>query len=165
MATRTFLKHRRRTSILALFGFLVLCALVAGAAAAATQASVHGWYPTLNKPGFTPPDWAFPVAWTLLYILMAVAAWRVWRKGERTDTPAMALWFVQLALNFAWSILFFGLHLVLDGLIDIAALLVVIVATAAAFWSRDRAAGLLMAPYAAWVTFALALNFAIWRLN
>lgn len=165
MPTRTFLARRGRAALIGLAGFLALCAAVEVTAGLATQAAVHDWYPTLRKPGFTPPGWAFPVAWTILYILMAVAAWRVWRRGERSDRPALALWGAQLALNFAWSILFFGLHMITAGLIDIVALLVLILAAAAAFWRRDRLAGLMMLPYAAWVSFATALNLAIWRMN
>jgi benzodiazapine receptor len=165
MATIAPQPHRGRPTVLALAGFLLLCGAVAAVAAVVTQSAVHSWYPGLAKPAFTPPNWAFPVAWTVLYILMAVAAWRVWRRNEADDRGALTLWFAQLALNFAWSILFFGLHQVTAGLIDIAVLLLLILATAAAFWTRDRPAALMMLPYAAWVGFAAALNGAIWRLN
>lgn len=133
----------------------------------ATASSVATWYVTLDKPGFNPPNAVFGPVWTALYILMAVAAWRVWR-SETVRTrrrAALTLYGVQLALNLAWSLLFFGLRRPDLAMIDIALLLAAVIATGAAFWRIDRPAGLMMVPYAAWVGFASALNFAIWRLN
>jgi benzodiazapine receptor len=131
----------------------------------ATASSVTSWYVGLNKPSFNPPNWVFGPAWTALYILMAVAAWRVWRRGAGRASAALGLYAVQLALNGAWSVIFFGLRQPALALADISALLVLILAAAVAFWRIDRGAGLMMIPYIAWVSFALALNLEIWRLN
>ncbi|AFK52347.1 TspO and MBR like protein [Tistrella mobilis KA081020-065] len=138
-------------SLLALLGFLALSAVVSGLGGAVTTPEIDGWYRTLPKPGFTPPDWVFAPVWTTLYILMAVAAWRVWRKaGIAGARGALGLHLVQLALNLAWSVLFFGLHQVGLALVDILVLLVAVTATAIAFGRHDRPAGLLMLPYLAW---------------
>lgn len=143
----------------------VAVALAIGAVGGlATASSVSSWYPGLAKPAFTPPNGVFGPVWTALYVLMALAAWRVWRARGRLG-PALALHGVQLALNLAWSLIFFGLRRPDLALAEIALLLAAVLATAVAFWRIDRAAGIMMAPYAAWVAFASALNFEIWRLN
>jgi tryptophan-rich sensory protein len=129
-----------------------------------TKGSIPGWYATLAKPSRNPPNWIFGPVWTFLYISMAVAAWLVWRQGGLWQWP-LALFAVQLALNAAWTTIFFGLHLPGAAFIEIMALLIAIVATAIAFWPRSMAAGILMVPYLAWVGFATVLNGAIWRLN
>lgn len=150
-------------------GLAVLLALCLGAAAlgsAATVPRIDDWYATLNKPLWTPPSWVFGPVWTVLYIAMAVAAWLVWRQRETGGVWVPLLLFaVQLALNMAWSWLFFGLKSPALGFADIVLLWIAIAATLVAFWGRSRVAGLLLAPYLAWVTFAAALNYSIWQLN
>lgn len=131
----------------------------------ATASSVGGWYVTLNKPPFNPPNAIFGRVWTTLYVVMAVAAWRVWRSTGARRGQALALYAAQLVLNLAWSVIFFGLRQPGLAMIDVAFLLAAVIATAAAFWRVDRPAGLMMAPYCAWVSFASVLNFEIWRLN
>ncbi len=121
------------------------------------------WYAGLAKPSFNPPNWIFAPMWTLLYIMVAIAGWRTWQRGPRS--AAMAVWFVQLALNFIWSPVFFGAHRPGAALVVIVALLAAILAFIVLCWPRDRAAALLFAPYAAWVAFATLLNGAIWQLN
>jgi benzodiazapine receptor len=149
---------------LVLLGLLALCFAVAGLGGWATATSVDSWYPTLAKPGFTPPDWAFGPVWSALYAMMALAAWLVWRRaGWRA--PALGLFLVQLALNLAWSILFFGLQLIGAALADILLLVALIAATTIAFWRIDGRAGLLLVPYLLWVGYASLLNGAIWLLN
>ena len=102
----------------------------------------------------------------MLFFMMAIAAWRVWRRdGLRKARLAFTLFGVQLALNLAWSIVFFGMRSVGAALIEICVLLLAILATMAAFWRHDRVAGLLFVPYAGWVAFAVVLNAALWRLN
>jgi tryptophan-rich sensory protein len=124
------------------------------------------WYFHLQKPAWTPPGWIFPPVWTVLYIAMAVAAWLVWRKdGFRVAPAALGLYIVQLVFNGGWSWLFFGLHSPILGLVDILLLWITLLATTVAFWRRHRAAGALLMPYLLWVTFAAALNIAVWRLN
>lgn len=146
---------------------LALPQLVGVAAAAATAEGVREWYPTLDKPPFTPPDAVFPPVWFLLYLLMGVAAYRVWRGGLQRPgvRAALGLFLVQLALNGLWSILFFGLHRIGAALAEIVALWVAVTLTMRLFWRQARSAGLLLLPYWAWVGFAVVLNFSIWRLN
>lgn len=121
------------------------------------------WYSGLAKPSFNPPNWVFGPAWTLLYFMIAVAGWRIWRSGP--GGRAIRLWGVQLALNFAWSPAFFGAHRVDLALAIVLALLGAIVAFIVAAWRQDRAAAGLFVPYAGWVAFASALNGAILALN
>lgn len=151
---------------LALLGFVAACLAVGGIGAAVTAPDIAGWYATLAKPSFNPPNWIFGPVWTTLYVLMAIAAWLVWRAGGWTGArPALLLFALQLALNSLWSLLFFGLHRIDLALADIAALLAAIVATMIAFRPHSPLAALLLAPYLAWVSFATVLNFTIWRLN
>lgn len=146
--------------------FVAVCLGVAAMGSVATVPGVEGWYATLNKPPWTPPGWIFGPVWTLLYIAMAVAAWLVWRpQGWSGAKVPLTLFGVQLALNLAWSWLFFGLRSPGLGLADIILLWVAIAATLVVFWRRSKLAGALFVPYLAWVTFASGLNYSIWRLN
>ncbi|TWB06957.1 TspO/MBR family protein [Bradyrhizobium stylosanthis] len=121
------------------------------------------WYASLAKPGFVPPNWAFPVAWTILYIMIAVAGWRTFRRDP--SGKAMWVWFAQLALNFAWSPVMFTMHQIGAALVILVGLFMTIVAYIVIETSRDKLAAALFVPYAAWVAFAGTLNAAIWRLN
>lgn len=125
------------------------------------------WYERLAKPDWTPPGWVFPVVWTTLYVLMGTAAWQVWRaRGQAVvRRRALRLFLVQLALNAAWTPLFFGAQQILPALVLIAVLWCVILATLLAFRRVRPAAAGLLAPYLAWVSLATALNLQIWRLN
>ena len=145
---------------------LVICFGAAGLGSVATTPNIPTWYATLAKPSWNPPNWLFGPVWTTLYICMAVAAWLVWRQGglQQARTP-LTLFAVQLSLNAAWSWIFFGFHMPGAAFFEILALLAAIAATTIAFWSRSKAAGILMLPYLAWVAFASVLNFTIWRLN
>lgn len=155
-----------RRDTLGFIGFLALCLGVSAIGAAATATSVGSWYRTLAKPAFNPPDWVFAPVWTALFFMMAFAAWRIWRRGGlRQARVEMSLFALQLALNLAWSLLFFGMRSIGAALVEILVLLPAIIATGAAFWRRDHLAGVLFLPYAAWVAFAAVLNAAIWRLN
>jgi tryptophan-rich sensory protein len=121
------------------------------------------WYAALAKPGFVPPNWAFPVAWTILYIMIAVAGWRTFRREP--SGRAMQVWAAQLALNFVWSPAMFTMHQIGAALVILICLFVAIVTYISLETSRDRLAAALFVPYAAWVAFAGLLNAAIWRLN
>jgi len=146
--------------------FLALCLAVAALGGAATATSVGTWYQTLAKPPFNPPNWIFAPVWTTLYFMMAIAAWRVWRRdGLRQARWALALFALQLGLNLAWSIVFFGMRMIGAALVEIVVLLLAILATTVVFWQRDRVAGMLLIPYAAWVAFATVLTAALWQLN
>ncbi len=156
----------RRLDVLGLVGFLLACFVVSGIGGLVTASSVGGWYATLDKPAFNPPDWVFAPVWTMLYVLMAVAAWRVWRTGATTERRnALIAFAVQLALNLLWSILFFGLQLIGMALLEISLLLSAIAVCAVLFWRVEHLAGWLLVPYLAWVAFATALNLSLWLLN
>lgn len=146
--------------------FVVACLAVAGLGGVFTSSSVRDWYPVLQKPSWNPPSWLFGPVWTTLYIMMAVAAWLVWRRrGSVHVKSALRLFVFQLILNALWSPLFFGLRSPLAGLLDIVPLWVAILATLLSFWKISPVAGVLLVPYWLWVSFATALNFAIWKLN
>jgi tryptophan-rich sensory protein len=131
-----------------------------------TSTSVDGWYRTLPKPAWTPPGWTFGPVWTLLYLAMALAAWLVWRQRASSNVSvALSLFIAQLVLNAAWSAVFFGLQNPGLAFANIVLLWSAIAATMIAFWRITATAGWLFVPYILWVTFATALNFAIWRLN
>ncbi len=149
----------RPTATLALFILLVL----GGGLLIGLMTMPGEWYAGLAKPPFNPPGWIFAPAWTLLYILVAVAGWRTWQRAPRS--AAMAVWFLQLALNFIWSPVFFGAHRIGAALVTVAALLATILAFIAMRRRHDPTAALLFTPYAAWVAFATLLNGAIWSLN
>jgi tryptophan-rich sensory protein len=129
-----------------------------------TTQQIPTWYAGLNHPAIVPPNWVFAPVWTTLYVLMAVAAWRVWKKVGLRSTE-MAAFAVQLALNFAWSAIFFGLHRIGAALAEIAVLDLATLITAIAFFRRDPVAGLLFLPTLAWSLFATALTHGFWRLN
>ena len=143
----------------------VLVTLVIGAGATVfTEPSIPTWYAELAKPSFNPPNWLFAPVWTTLYIVMAVAAWRVWRITG-TRSPEMIAYAIQLALNFAWSAIFFALHKPWAAFAEILALDLAVLATGLLFFRRDRLAGLLFLPYLGWVLFASLLNHELALLN
>src|SRR4051812_42862498 len=133
----------------------------------ATYPNLAPWYAGLVKPSFNPPNWVFGPVWTTLYLMMAFAVWRILRLPEAPANSrwALGLFFALLALNAAWSWMFFAAHNPLLGLINIVPQILVILATIVAFYRIDRMAGWCLVPLAAWVSFATALNFAIWKLN
>lgn len=133
----------------------------------ATYPNLASWYAGLVRPVFNPPNWVFAPVWTILYALMAFAAWRILRLSQASAARrrALSLFFIQLALNAAWSWMFFGANNPLLGLINIVPQLLAILATAIAFHRLDRIAGWCLFPLVAWVAFASALNVEIWRLN
>jgi tryptophan-rich sensory protein len=151
-------------NLLVLLIFLAFTLAVGFGAGQVTAPNIASWYSHLAKPSFNPPSWVFAPAWTALYVLIAVAAWRVWRvAGWRAK--GLALWLIQLALNFAWSFIFFGAHAPGAALADLVVLWLAIVVTLIIFWRAERIAGLLLAPYLAWVSFAGVLNYWVWQLN
>lgn len=149
-----------------LFGFFCGCFLVAGISGTLTAQQIPTWYASLAKPGFNPPNELFGPVWTVLYGLMAISAWLAWRTPESPSRRlGLAFFWLQLALNFAWSLLFFRLHTILLAAVEIIALWLAILATTLFFARIRRSAAWLMLPYLAWVAFATVLNWAIWRLN
>ena len=140
--------------------------VAASIGSAGTQSGVKSWYPKLEKPDFNPPGWVFGPVWSLLYLLMGIADYIVSRQGEtEAVTNARTIYRVQLVLNSAWSVLFFGLRSPLAALVEIVFLWVAIVATILAFARVSKVAALLLVPYLLWTTFAAVLNTAIWRKN
>jgi translocator protein len=156
-------EQRGFRSALALAGWIGLCFL----AAAMGGIFLPGeWYAGLHKPAWNPPNWIFGPVWTLLYIMMAVAAWLVWRRGGFTvQRKALSLFLTQLLLNLLWSPLFFGLHRPGLAFVDLLLLWLALAATVRAFWRARPSASFLLLPYLAWLTFAGSLNLAICRLN
>lgn len=147
-----------------LIALLVLC--VGGGAASGLATPPGEWYASLAKPSWTPPGWLFGPVWTLLYASMAVSAWLLWRRRAQPGAwRALACFGVQLALNLAWTPVFFGMHRPGLAAVVIVVLLAMIAATVATAWRVSRAAALLLFPYLAWVAFASCLNIAIWLLN
>jgi len=156
--------ERTVPSWLALMGWVAL-SLVAGSAGSVVSGP-DAWYQALDKPSWTPASWLFGPVWTTLYILMGVAVWLVWRQPEtRFRNGAIALYLIQLALNAVWSFIFFGWHWIGLAFADILILWLAIAATIGVFARIRRLAGMLMLPYLAWVSYAAALNGAIWLRN
>ncbi|MDZ7712351.1 MAG: TspO/MBR family protein [Rhodovibrio sp.] len=151
---------------LGLIAFLALVFAVYGASVFITQPAIDGWYADLAKPWFTPPNVVFPVAWTVIFGLIALAGWEAWRRSVPGEFGwPLACFLLQLVLNFAWSALFFGEGELLLALVDVLALILALLATITAFWQISRAAGVMLLPYLAWICFATVLNAEILRLN
>jgi translocator protein len=153
--------HGRKNRITTLVLFLAL--VLGGGLALGALTVTGGWYESLAKPPFNPPNWAFGPAWTILYVLIAVAGWRTWEQAR--NSGAMKLWWTQMVLNFLWTPVYFGAHRIGLALIVILALLAAILAFIRASWRPDRVSAALFLPYAAWVAFATLLNASIWILN
>lgn len=146
--------------------FIVICLGAGGLGAALTTPEINGWYRTIVKPSWNPPDSIFGPVWTTLYVMMAIAAWLVWKPaGLQAAAAPLTLFAFQLLLNSVWSWIFFGMHQPAWAFAEIVTLWLAIAATMVAFFHRSRIAGWLLVPYLAWVSFASVLNFTIWRLN
>lgn len=146
---------------------VAICIIVGAISAMATQSSVTGWYTTLNKPVFNPPNWIFAPVWSILYVLMGIAAGLIWDKGFYHKWVKTALYHfaIQLILNASWSLVFFGLQAIFPALLIIITLFIFLIFTFKWFLVVDKTAAYLLVPYIIWVGFAAVLNFEIWRLN
>jgi tryptophan-rich sensory protein len=144
---------------------LALPQLAGGLGAYFTIPAVQGWYITLNKPSFNPPNWIFGPMWTFLYVLMGIACYLIWKSEHPEKRKLLNLYFFQLALNAIWSPAFFGAESPLIGLFIILPLCLLILICVIQFKKVSKIASGLMVPYLAWVTFASILNFSIWWLN
>lgn len=153
--------------ILKIILVVVVCVTIGYLSGMVTRDSIITWYPTLVKPVFNPPNWIFAPVWTLLYVMMGIAAGLVWTSNsdEQTTKKAIGFFAIQFGLNALWSYLFFGLHNPLLALIEIFLLLLMIYETYVQFKKIDKVAGMLLLPYLAWVSFATFLNASIWWLN
>ena len=150
----------------ALAGWLALCFGVGIAGSIFAARSIPTWYHALTKPPLNPPDHAFGPVWTVLFALMAVSAWMVWKtRPSPCRRRGLLLFAIQLALNSLWPWIFFGTHQMLTAFVDLVALWAAILLTILTFRKMSHTAAWLLAPYLAWVTFAGYLNFAIWKLN
>lgn len=146
--------------------FILLCLIVEIIGGLWTKETVSTWYPTINKPSWTPPGWIFGPVWSCLYIMIAVSGWLIYRaEYSRKRTVALMLYGSQLALNFIWSFLFFSLRSPILGLFDIILLCLLIILTIIKAWSVRPLASLLLIPYLIWVMYATTLNAGIWLLN
>lgn len=155
-----------RGEVAGLIVSLMLCLAVASMGSRFTIPQIDSWYAALRKPSWTPPNWLFGPVWLALYVGMAVSSWLVWReRGFSGAALPLFVFAVQLALNAAWSALFFGLQNPAAALVDIVLLWFAILLTAVLFWPINAWAAALMIPYLLWVSFAAALNFQIWRMN
>jgi tryptophan-rich sensory protein len=161
------MKAMKPSDILKLVVSIVACLAAGAIGSVFTRSAIPTWYATLEKPAFNPPNWLFAPVWTLLYIMMGIAAFLVWRKGleNRQVRIALIVFLIQLVLNALWSVVFFGLESPLYGLIVISALWVAILFTVLKFFRISSVASVLMWPYLLWVTFAAVLNVSIWLLN
>ena len=148
-------------AVLMCFGLPALTAFIGSIASRRAQE----YYSVLERPPWSPPSWLFGPVWTALYLMMGLAAFLVWRKGQESARPALTLFFVHLIFNALWSWIFFAWRMPGWAFVEIVALWLMIAALTVLFYRIHRVAGLLLAPYLAWVTFASALNFEIWRRN
>lgn len=150
-----------------LFISLLICQCAGIVGALFTRQSIPGWYIYIKKPPFNPPDWIFGPVWTLLYILMGIALYLVWRKGYNTTgvRAALGIFLIQLGLNSLWSIVFFGGRSIIGGMVVIVLLWLAIFRTMQAFFAVSKPACYILIPYILWVSFALVLNLALLILN
>jgi benzodiazapine receptor len=153
-------------SFLVVLAFLIGTLFVGAIGGMATAPAIPTWYAELERPFFAPPNYVFGPVWTLLYIMIGFAGWRVWRTvPSAARSTALIFWAAQLLLNLIWSFVFFKFQLIGAALIEIQVLLLSIIATILRFRDVDRMASWLLAPYFAWVSFAAVLNFGFWWLN
>ena len=152
--------------MISLVVFIFICFSAAALGSVSTSSSLKSWYPTLKKPSWNPPNYLFAPVWTVLYLLMAVSAWMVWQRvSHQGISVPITLFLIQLLLNAAWSVIFFGLQSPRWAFVEVLCLWVAIACTMISFWSVSTLAAVLMLPYLAWVSFAAYLNGVIWRLN
>jgi len=163
--------HRQRpmaplTSPIMLLVFVIASLAAGRLGAAITEPALAGWYANLAKPDWTPPNIVFPVAWSLIFVIIGIAAWLVWKTAERGEARLpLTFFFAQLVINVLWSFCFFGQRDPFLGLVCLGALVVAVVFTTLAFQRVSRLAGWLFLPYLLWLGYAGALNFAIWQMN
>ena len=149
-----------------ILGAIAALVLTFGAGYVGSRFPVDEWYAELVKPSWNPPNWLFGPVWTTLYLLMAIAAWLVWRRsGFAGAAIPLGMFLLQLVLNAAWSWLFFGRHAMGTALAEIILLWIAILVTLVGFWRLNAVSGILMLPYLLWVSFAAFLNYTLWRLN
>lgn len=144
---------------------VLICFALGFAASLLQQNAIENWYPYLNKPAITPPNWLFPVAWSIIYLLSGISAGLVWNRGGIRRSGILTLWAVQQFFNFTWSIVFFALQSPLAGIINIVILDVLVIWYIVRTWDTVRAASILFWPYMAWLILATYLNAYILAFN
>lgn len=149
----------------ALAAFAVFFVLNLAAASSGAIFKPGAWYESLAKPGWTPPNWAFPVVWTALYLMNAASGWIVWQAAGMAALPALCVYLVSLLLNAGWSAMFFGLRRMDLGFVNVVLLWLSIAIVAMMFWPFSPVAAALQLPYLLWVSIASALNLTVWRMN
>lgn len=156
----------KRSNGIKLISSIALCVLLGSVGGLVTVNEIPTWYATLNKPSFNPPNWLFGPVWTTLYVLMGISVYLIWKQPvSKERNKALQVFILQFILNFCWSFIFFGLHATGWALIEMIALSVLILLTILHFAKHSKLAAWLLVPYLAWVSFALLLNAAIWKLN
>lgn len=146
--------------------FVILCQATGLLGAIATTPQIDAWYSTLDKPSWNPPPWVFGPVWTTLFLFMAISAWIVWQQGGfKAARLPLSLFLIQLALNLAWSWIFFYFHAIGWACVELVVLWCAIAGCLITFWPKSKLAAGLLVPYLAWVSFAGVLNFMLWKLN
>lgn len=157
-----------RSGVMKWLGLLVWIAVSFVPATTAAFVDTGPWYDSLSRPAWTPPSWVFGPVWTLLYLLMGFAAWRVWVRrgfGDRGTRQVLVFFLIHLVFNAAWTWLFFGLHMLAAAAVEIVILWMMILVLGVLFWNRDRVAGVLLLPYLLWVTYAVTLSIGFAIMN
>jgi benzodiazapine receptor len=162
-----FIQEMKTRGIAILVAAILIPMTAAVIGSAFTTPEIPGWYESLNKPFFQPPNWLFGPVWTILYIMMGISAYLIWKRGlEREEIKNCFLFFIlQITLNVLWSIIFFGLKELLFAFVELAFLWIAILVYIISAYKIDRRAAYLFIPYLAWVSFAGVLNFSVWLLN
>ena len=153
------------SSFVKLFPCILLCLFVGWMGGVITEHSVATWYPTLVKPSWTPPNWVFPIIWSILYILMGISLWLLWISKTRYKFIAYLIFAIQLALNFAWSWIFFYQQKPFWAFLEILLLWIAVAGMIVTFRYHSKLAAYLQVPYLLWITYAITLNFFIWFYN
>jgi len=156
----------KRSNSIKLISSIALCVLLGSVGGLVTVNEIPNWYATLNKPSFNPPNWLFGPVWTTLYVLMGISVYLIWKQPvSKERNKALQLFILQFILNFCWSFIFFGLHATGWALIEMITLWILILLSILYFAKHSKTAAWLLVPYISWVSFALLLNAAIWKLN
>lgn len=156
----------KRTDIIKMVTAVTLTVVLGAVGGLVTSPEIPGWYAALNKPSFNPPNWLFGPVWTILYILMGFSYYLIWKQPASPErNKALFIFIMQFILNFCWSFIFFGMHETGWALVEMLLLWLVIITTIFSFAKLSKRAAWLLVPYMAWVSFAMILNTAIWRLN
>ncbi len=156
----------KRSNGIKLILSIVLCVSLGSVGGLVTVSEIPTWYASLNKPSFNPPNWLFGPVWTILYLLMGISVYMIWKQPvSKERNKALQLFILQFILNFCWSFIFFGLHATGWALIEMIALWILILLSILHFAKHSKTAAWLLVPYISWVSFALLLNAAIWKLN